>query len=333
MHLDRMCHVIETERLVLFPYTEENLHLFNNDLAGFEKEFGVIYRGEELDWLLADFLRKLEKEITADPDNYLFFTEFLIVLKSSDTVIGSIDFKYVPKDGLTEVGYGLGKEWRNRGYMTEALEGFLGFGKTLGIRRVLADTEKGNIASQRVLQKCGFRFRKEDGNLWWEKDLTGEETPQLYLELEDDQWPFEYTDHVRIIARAVVFDDEGYLYFVRTDRDDIFGRAVNIETPGGGAEDGEDTALTIGRELGEELGADAETVCEIGTVSDHYNLLHRHNITRYYLCRALSFGERHLTEAETDDFHLSVLRLTYSEAAAEYEKRSCTKLGRLIDKN
>ncbi|MBQ9544357.1 MAG: hypothetical protein IJV00_04445 [Clostridia bacterium] len=72
---------IETGRLILFPYTKENLALFNSDLAAFENKFGVKYRGEELDYLLTDFLKHLEKEIADDEENYLFFTEFLIVLK------------------------------------------------------------------------------------------------------------------------------------------------------------------------------------------------------------------------------------------------------------
>ena len=164
---------IETERLVLFPYTAENLALFNADLAAFEETFGVRYRGEELDYLLQDFLKKLEREIAADPENYLFFTEFLMVLKETDCVIGSIDFKYVPREGVTEVGYGLNPAYEGRGYMTEALTAFLAFGKSLGIRTVLADTRPDNVRSQNVLKRCGFRFLREEGNLWWERTLQG----------------------------------------------------------------------------------------------------------------------------------------------------------------
>ncbi|MBR3424076.1 MAG: hypothetical protein IKG80_06250, partial [Clostridia bacterium] len=74
MNKEKMTSPIETERLVLFPYTAENLALFNNDLARFEEEYGVVYRGEELDYLLSGFLKKLEREIADDPDNFLFFT-------------------------------------------------------------------------------------------------------------------------------------------------------------------------------------------------------------------------------------------------------------------
>ncbi|MBR4800420.1 MAG: GNAT family N-acetyltransferase [Clostridia bacterium] len=171
MNKDKMTNIIETERLTLFPYTKENLALFNSDLAGFEREFGVEYQGEELDHLLTGFLKRLEKEIAEDEANYLFFTEFLIVLKSTSHIIGSIDFKYVPRDGLTEVGYGLNEKYSGNGYMTEALGAFLKFGKALGVKVVRADTLKDNLRSQNVLKKCGFHFLKEDGNLWWEIEL------------------------------------------------------------------------------------------------------------------------------------------------------------------
>ena len=153
---------------------------------------------------------------------------------------------------------------------------------------------------------------------------------ELYLELRDTEWPFTYTDHDRQIARAIVFDDHGYLYFTRATRDDHFGKATLIETSGGGVERGEDLLSAIHRELREELGAEVEVVAKIGVVSDYYNLIHRHNVNHYYLCRATSFGEKHLMPDEIERFHLSTLRLTFDEAEAEYERRACTPIGRLI---
>ncbi len=153
---------------------------------------------------------------------------------------------------------------------------------------------------------------------------------ELYLELEDREWPFTYTDHDRQIVRAIVFDEAGWFYFVRARRDDQFGKATLIETSGGGVEKGEDLLSAIRRELGEELGANVEVLGKIGVVSDYYNLIHRHNINHYYLCKALSFGEKHLMPDEIEDFHLSTLRLTGDEAEAEYRRRACTPIGRLI---
>ena len=153
---------------------------------------------------------------------------------------------------------------------------------------------------------------------------------ELRLELEDGEWPLTYTDHDRQIVRAIVFDDEGWFYFVRAHRNDDFGKATLIETSGGGVETGEDLLSAVRRELGEELGARVEVLCKIGVVSDYYNLIHRHNVNHYYLCRALSFGEKHLMPDEIKDFHLSTLRLTGAEAETEYRRQACTPIGRLI---
>ena len=153
---------------------------------------------------------------------------------------------------------------------------------------------------------------------------------QITLHLRDEEWAFDYTDHDRNVVRAIVFDDTGAFYFVRAERDDDFGKATLIETSGGGVEAGEVLQVAILRELREELGAEVEILCKIGVVSDYYNLIHRHNINHYFLCKAVSFGEKCLTQDELESLHLSTLKLSYEEAVAEYEKRRCTPLGRLI---
>ena len=153
---------------------------------------------------------------------------------------------------------------------------------------------------------------------------------ELNLQLKDTEWPLEYIDHDRKIVRAIVFDDQENYYFVRAKRDDDFGKATLIETSGGGVEAGEDLETALKRELKEELGAEVEIMHKIGIVSDYYNLIHRHNINNYYLCKVTSFGEKHLTRDEIEDFHLSTLRLSYRDAEKEYQKCAETKIGKLI---
>lgn len=153
---------------------------------------------------------------------------------------------------------------------------------------------------------------------------------ELNLQLKDTEWPLEYIDHDRKIVRAIVFDDQENYYFIRAKRDDDFGKATLIETSGGGVEAGEDLETALKRELKEELGAEVEIMHKIGIVSDYYNLIHRHNINNYYLCKITSFGEKHLTRDEIEDFHLSTLRLSYRDAEEEYKKCAETKIGKLI---
>lgn len=153
---------------------------------------------------------------------------------------------------------------------------------------------------------------------------------ELLLHLQDDEWDFEYTDHIRPTARAIVFDDEGYFYFVRAVRDDIFCQGAIIETAGGGIEQNEDLHAAVKREVAEELGATVEVICKIGVVNDYYNLIHRNNVNNYFLCKVIDFGSKNLTQEEAESFHLSTLKLTYQEALNEYNKCTATRLGRLI---
>ncbi len=152
----------------------------------------------------------------------------------------------------------------------------------------------------------------------------------LHLELQDREWPYEGLDHDRLIARAIVFDREGWLYFVRAVREDEFGPATLIETSGGGVEPGEALEAAIRRELREELGAETELVCALGVVSDAYNLIRRHNLNHYFLCEVRAFRDRQLTEDERERFHLAPLRLRCAEAEREYALRCDSRLGRLI---
>ena len=153
---------------------------------------------------------------------------------------------------------------------------------------------------------------------------------ELLISLSDDQWPYEYIDHDRTVARAIVYDEEENFYFIRAHRNDIFGDVTIIETSGGGVESGEDLTATIVRELKEELGATVEVVCKIGVVSDYYNLIHRHNINNYFLCKVISFGEKNLTTDEIGCFHLSTLKLSYQQAIDEYNNKAVSKLGKLL---
>ena len=163
-----------------------------------------------------------------------------------------------------------------------------------------------------------------------DKTVKKQAMQPLYLELQDNEWAYTHTDHDREIVRAIVVDEEGIFRFIRAVREDVFCHGTIIETAGGGVEAGEDLHAAVRREIREELGAEVEILAEIGTVSDYYNLIHRHNINHYFLCRATAFGATQMTEDEIHRFHLSTLALTYDEAVAEYERCQNGALGRLI---
>lgn len=152
---------------------------------------------------------------------------------------------------------------------------------------------------------------------------------ELALRLEDTQWEKAEITHDRHVARAIVVDEKGFFYFVRVVRDDIFGNGAFIETAGG-VEAGETPEEAIHRELKEELGANVEVLCKIGTVSDYYNQIHRHNVNHYFLCLVTSFGKTEMTPKELEEFELSTLKLTYEEAFEEYKRCTAKPWGVLL---
>lgn len=79
--------------------------------------------------------------------------------------------------GKREVGYWIGKEFWGQGVATRALAAFLEEVKT---RPLYAHVAKHNIASRRVLEKCGFTVAGEDKEF---SHVDGEAVEGLILRL------------------------------------------------------------------------------------------------------------------------------------------------------
>jgi RimJ/RimL family protein N-acetyltransferase len=81
-------------------------------------------------------------------------------------------------DGEREIGYWIGREFWGKGIASESLKQFLG----QEVRRPLfAHVAKHNIASRRVLEKCGFEVIREDS---WRPNPNEDEVEELVLTLK-----------------------------------------------------------------------------------------------------------------------------------------------------
>jgi [ribosomal protein S5]-alanine N-acetyltransferase len=81
-----------------------------------------------------------------------------VVETTSDLVVGGIGFFGPPEDGTVEVGYGIVRSRRGRGYATEALLAMLALAwSDERVKAVVAETETENSPSQRVLLRGGLR--------------------------------------------------------------------------------------------------------------------------------------------------------------------------------
>lgn len=161
--------IIQTKRLELLPLNAKQLELLITNLAELEKQLNFSYQAEPLNGFFLTILQKQLEAIKKDPNNYLWLTFWLIVRKSDRTVVGSADYKNLPDSRQeVEIGYGLGNAFEKNGYMTETVEAMCRFAfEQPGVSIVIAETEADNLASQRVLSRCGFERYKKDNGLWW----------------------------------------------------------------------------------------------------------------------------------------------------------------------
>ncbi len=104
------------------------------------------------------------------PDLWLFCTAWQLIEREQNVFVGEAGFKGGPSEtGEVEIGYSMQESFRNRGYMTEAVGALCHFAlaqRAVPVRVVSATTLPENVASHRVLEKCGFRRMGVRNALW-----------------------------------------------------------------------------------------------------------------------------------------------------------------------
>lgn len=164
--------MLETERLEMIPLSPRQLRLWVENLTELEQELSCSYQAEPLTGFFREIVKGQIAAAEGDPENYCWHSFWFIIRKSDRVVVGSADFKNVPDcNGEVEIGYGLGKPFEHNGYMTETVQAMCRWAFSQdGVRTVIAETEKDGYASQRILERCGFKKYREGHTIWWEAD-------------------------------------------------------------------------------------------------------------------------------------------------------------------
>lgn len=159
---------LETERLIIRPYIEDDLiesfQLMQDEELFKYKEMKVMtldeYKGL-FKWLLEGY------DVGFDGD---FGYSFNIILKETGRQVGWIGLGTLVTDNTkTEIFYLTGIKYQNKGYATEASKAMLEYGfNTMGLNEIIGVCMKENIASKRVMEKMGLKFR------YIQEGLTGE---------------------------------------------------------------------------------------------------------------------------------------------------------------
>jgi [ribosomal protein S5]-alanine N-acetyltransferase len=164
--------MIETTRLTIFPLTLEQLLLHTEGRNRLERTLGLPKGKRETSDLLRRILLKFTvprlRDSRLDP---LYHTLWIAIDRNTRLIVAEAKFKGEPDENQTiEIGYGTHPAFQRQGYMTELVGGLLTWARQQpGIQRVEAETAVENVASQKVVEKNGFRlFDRREDMLWWE---------------------------------------------------------------------------------------------------------------------------------------------------------------------
>lgn len=148
--------MIDTERLRIYPASREQME------AAIASE-----QDEELKKAYAEMLDGRIR----NPDQWAWYAMWMIE-QNDGTHIGDLCFKGLQDDGIAEIGYGILEEYQGKGYATEAVQAACRWAfQHAEVKALDAEADVGNVASQRVLEKCGFRAN----------GTIGEEGPRFTL--------------------------------------------------------------------------------------------------------------------------------------------------------
>lgn len=148
--------MFKTERLEFRQFTPEDLPLLIEQRS--DPEVNRYLGGTKLQNPDA-LARRLEFYIGCY-EKYGFGT-CAMLWKQTGEMIGSAGIQPLAETDEIEVGYSIIKNFWGRGIGTEAAYGWLDFGFTdAGLDRIVAVADEENIASRRVMEKCGMRFER-----------------------------------------------------------------------------------------------------------------------------------------------------------------------------
>jgi 8-oxo-dGTP diphosphatase len=86
---------------------------------------------------------------------------------------------------------------------------------------------------------------------------------------------------LRKAARAVIFNDKGEIALLFVSRDNFH------KLPGGGFEENEDATTALGREVGEEVGAQINITDEIGVTIEYRNYINQLQISYCFIANVV----------------------------------------------
>lgn len=162
--------MILTERLKITPLKLDQFKLLLEGTDKMENALKLGASNEQLDEHTQQAMEGLYQIALQHKEDYMWYTNWQIILKLDNLSIGSACFMGCPNEsGEVEIGYGINERHHNKGYMTEALQAICIWALAQpNVTTVIAESDNNNKSSHRVLQKNGFqKFNETENSCFW----------------------------------------------------------------------------------------------------------------------------------------------------------------------
>lgn len=145
---DRVSLMIKTVRCILRSFEEKDLDSF------------MVYRNNN-EWMKYQGFKNLTKDeyrnVLLVPPNIENGVQLAIADKNTDELLG--DLYLIKKENTIEIGYTINPAYARKGYITEILEAVLiKLKECYPGYKIIAEIEKDNFPSRKLLLKLGFVF-------------------------------------------------------------------------------------------------------------------------------------------------------------------------------
>lgn len=161
---------LESKHIELIPLNADELRLATDNYAELQRHLGLNAISEALDEDMEYAMSVRLKRVLQDPEHMLWLTNWAIIHRVDQCIIGFIILKGYPNEtGEVPLGYVIDEKYRRKGFATEAIQMINKwiFSHAQAVY-VVADTEKDNIASHKVLERLGAEnYQETEDLIWW----------------------------------------------------------------------------------------------------------------------------------------------------------------------
>lgn len=157
-------NIITSERLIIRPILNKDI----NEIHEYASDKGITmmkYLPNETIDETKSFVEYAVSEWYKDEPND---REYVIVY--NDKIIGGINLEYNENKNSCEIGWTIHKEYRNRGFATEAANALIKYAfNVLLVEKVTSHCDSKNMASERVMKKINMRLVYDGGTRYYPK--------------------------------------------------------------------------------------------------------------------------------------------------------------------